>query len=289
MAQLLQSRGSYDPILHLREFMQVFKAHYNAMNSIILSRLCSTTAIALAVATATLATAVPADAMTVSPVILDLKTGGSDMSAVVSVENTFSTPLPVELTTTTAAFDDKGIKDTAAPSDDLLVFPPTALIQPGRTQAFRVQWVGDPAISQSKHYFVTVAQLPVKLPATDDTTIQLLYNFQVVVNVGPIGAKPHLVIQKTEIIKGLDGKFNPILYVGNDSSTYGYLSHGHLKIVETSPEGKQVFSRLYIPSDILHDIGPGLVASSQVRRLVVPLSLPDGEGKLDVTFTPEGN
>ena len=38
-----------------------------------------------------------AAAMTVQPVVLDLQTSGRGMSQVITVENTFSTPLPVEL------------------------------------------------------------------------------------------------------------------------------------------------------------------------------------------------
>jgi fimbrial chaperone protein len=163
----------------------------------------------------------------------------------------------------------------------------SALIQPGKTQTFRIQWVGDPAITQSKHYYVTVAQLPVKLP-TDQTAIQVLYDFQVIVNVGPAGAKPHLVVARTEIVKNaITGKFNPIIYVSNDSTTYGYLSHGHMKIIVTDASGKQILNKSYVAEDINEYIGAGLVASCQTRPFTIPMDLPTGEGKVDVSYTPE--
>lgn len=84
-----------------------------------------------------------AEAMTVQPVIVDLATAGGRMSAVVTVENTFATPLPVELKVVEADFNN-GLVTTNRETEDLLIFPPQALIQPGRTQSFRVQWVGDP-------------------------------------------------------------------------------------------------------------------------------------------------
>ena len=40
----------------------------------------------------------PASAMTVQPVVVDLRTAGREMSQVITVENTFSRQLPVELT-----------------------------------------------------------------------------------------------------------------------------------------------------------------------------------------------
>ena len=104
------------------------------------------------------------DAMTVQPVVVDLQTAGRAMSQVITVENTFATPLPVELTVQELELTPTGLKQTGKDPGDLLIFPPQALIAPGQTQTFRVQFVGDPTLAVSKHYYVTVAQLPVKLP-----------------------------------------------------------------------------------------------------------------------------
>ncbi len=90
-------------------------------------------------------------AMTVQPVVVDLKPGGRTMSATVSVQNTFTTPLPVELTATTLKFDEAGAHVDGPDKGDLLIFPPQALIPPGQTQSFRIQWVGDPELAQSRH------------------------------------------------------------------------------------------------------------------------------------------
>src|SRR3569832_2458638 len=94
-------------------------------------------------------------AMTVQPVVVDLKPGGKDQSATISVLNTFTTPLPVELTVETLTFDESGAHPGAPDKTDLLLFPPQALIPPGQTQSFRIQWVGDPELATSRHYYVT--------------------------------------------------------------------------------------------------------------------------------------
>jgi len=226
-----------------------------------------------------------ANAVTVTPVILDLKTAGMDMSGLISVDASLPTPLPVELKIEQAAFDENGLQDTGKPSDDLIVFPPTALIQPGRTQTFRIQYVGDPALKQSRHYFVTVAQLPVQLQG-EESQIQVLYNFQVVVNVGPAGGKPHLTVAKSAIEKDAAGKAAAVVYIRNDGSTYGYLDQGQLRIVELDAAGKQLFSKSYLPEEIQDKIGPGLVGTGVTRRFPLPISLPTGEGKLEVTYSP---
>jgi fimbrial chaperone protein len=227
-----------------------------------------------------------ARAMTVQPVVIDLQTSGRGMTQVVTVENTFANPLPVELRIEELAFDADGAHGTGKDPGDLLVFPPQALIQPGQTQAFRVQWVGDPALARSKHYYITVAQLPVELPE-GQSAIQILYNFQVLASIAPAGAKPALTLTSAEVGRDAAGKPAPFITVTNDSAAHGYLSQGRLRLVEKDASGKVVFQRTLQGPEIQQTIGFGLIAPGQTRRIAVPIELPTGEGRLEAQFTPE--
>lgn len=238
-------------------------------------------------AAAVLTMAAPsAYAMTVQPVVVDLAPTGRGMSQVVTVENTFTTPLTVELRTEQLSFDENGAHGTGKDPGDLLVFPPQAIIQPGETQAFRVQWVGDPDLKESKHYYVTVAQLPVQLPA-GQSAIQILYNFQVLVSIAPTGGKPQIRIAGAGIVKDPKGQPIPVLTVENRSNTHGYLSNGRLKIVEKDASGHEVFSRVLLAPEIQQTIGFGLIAAGQTRKVYVPIKLPSPEGSVEAQFTPE--
>lgn len=228
----------------------------------------------------------PATAMTVQPVVLDLQTAGRGMSQVVTVENTFTSPLPVELRVEELTFDQNGAHGDGKDPGDLLVFPPQALIQPGQTQTFRVQYVGDPALAKSKHYYVTVAQLPVKLPE-GQSAIQILYNFQVLVSVAPPGVKPALRIVSAEVGKDDKGKPVPVITVTNDSNAHGYLSAGRLRIVEQDAAGKEIFRKTIPGPEIQQTMGFGLVTSGQTRRISVPVVLPSEGGKVEAQFTAE--
>src|SRR3546814_3152694 len=73
-------------------------------------------------------------------------------------------------------------------SDLLIALPTQAIIPPGATQAFRIQYIGDPEVDHSRHYYAEVAQLPVEIPG-GQSTIQILYNFQAMVNVASITAR----------------------------------------------------------------------------------------------------
>ena len=106
----------------------------------------------------------PAQATTVTPVVVDLQTNGRSVVSNVSVNNTGASDLPMEVTIQPLEAQESGLVPKGSDTGDLLVVPPTAIIPAGQTQTFRVQWVGDPDLAASKHFFVNVAQLPVKLP-----------------------------------------------------------------------------------------------------------------------------
>lgn len=229
----------------------------------------------------------PAVAMTVQPVVVNLTTAGRGMTQVITVENTFATPLPVELRVQELAVDETGVKLTGVDPGDLLVFPPQALIQPGQTQSFRVQYVGDPDLAASKHYYVTVAQLPVKLPE-GQSAIQILYNFQVLVSLAPAGLKPALAVKSAEIGHNADGKPVPVLVLSNTSAAHGFLSEGRLRIIQRDSQGKEIFRQSLSGPEVQQTIGFGLVGAKQTRRISVPITLPSDTGSVEATFTPGG-
>ena len=225
-------------------------------------------------------------AMTVQPVVIDLQTSGRSMSQIVTVENTFANPLPVELTIQELELTADGVKQTGRDNGDLLVFPPQALIPAGQTQTFRVQYVGDPDLKRSRHYYITVAQLPVKLPQ-GQSAIQILYNFQVLVSVEPQGLKPAIRVTAAAIGHDAKGKPVPLLTVDNTSGAHGYLANGHLRIVEKDTAGKEVFRRTLSGAEIQQTMGFGLIGGNQTRKVTVPVELPQDGGSIDASFSAD--
>lgn len=242
---------------------------------------------ALAASVAVLGVSTAVYAMTVQPVVIDLTTTGRGMSQTITVDNSFDRPLPVELRVEALDLVADGVRPTGRDTGELAFFPPQALIQPGQRQNFRVQYVGDPALARSKHFFITVAQLPVE---TNDTqsNIQLLYNFQVLVSVSPEGVKPALSIASTEIGKDAEGAPAPVITVSNASAAHGYLSRGRLRVTQFASNGRQVFSQQITGPDLQQTIGYGLIGGGQTRRIVLPVKLPQADGRIEAQFTPEG-
>lgn len=229
--------------------------------------------------------ATAAYAMSVQPIIIDLLPAGRHMSAIITVENLFQKPLPVELRPIVAEIQEDGtLRATEQATDDLLVFPPQAVIQPGQTQSFRVQYVGEPDLQTSRHYMVTVAQLPVAFPE-GVSAVQVLYNFQVVVNVGVVGVEPDIHVVSAGV-EEVDGQPHAVLLLQNNSRTYGYLAAGSLRIVQRDATGKEIFRVNLNSEEIKQQIGYGMVGANRQRRLVTPIILPQAGGTVEAQFTP---
>lgn len=241
--------------------------------------------IAAFVAAATLSASLVA--MTVQPIVVNLSTSGRGMTQLVTVENTFAIPLPVEIRIEELSLEPDGVKGTGKDSGDLLVFPVQAMIQPGQTQTFRMQYVGDPDLPKSKHFYATVAQLPVELPQ-GQSAIQILYNFQVLVSVSPEGAKPDLKVSGAAVGHDTAGKPVPVVTLSNASTAHGYLSQGRLRIVQRDSAGKEVFRRTLSGPQIQQTIGFGLVGAGQTRKVQIPVELPQDGGSIEAQFTPGG-
>jgi len=237
----------------------------------------------LALVAASAVALTPALATTVQPIVIDLSTGGTGMSRTITVENTNADRLPVEIRVESLAFGDDGVT-TEGPSGDLSVFPLQAVIEPGRTQTFRVQWAGG-AIERSKSYYVTVAQAPVTLPQ-GESAIQVLYNFQVLVSVAPPQARPNLRVESASVGRDAVGNPAPVIVVSNESAAHAYVSQGTLSLVARNAQGGITLERTLSPADIQQSIGYGLVGPGQRRSLVLPISLPAGSGSVEARFLP---
>lgn len=225
-------------------------------------------------------------AMTVQPVVLNLTTAGRGMTQTFTVENTFANPLPVEIRVQDLNLTENGVEGTGNDPGDLMVFPQQAMIQPGQTQTFRVQYVGNPDLARSHHYYVTVAQLPVQMPQ-GQSAIQILYNFQVLVSVSPTGVRPAIAVTGAAIDRNANGRPVPVITVTNSTTAHGYLSNGRLRIVQRDASGREVFRRVLPGPELQQTIGFGLIGAGQTRRVIIPVELPTDGGSVEAEFTPD--
>ncbi|MBV9044021.1 MAG: molecular chaperone [Alphaproteobacteria bacterium] len=229
-----------------------------------------------------------AEAMSVTPVLVDLRTAGSQASGQIRVINTGDGAMPVSLTAKLATLGHNGeLSTTETGADDLLVFPPQAIVQPNGTQVFRVQWAGDPDLKESKTFVIDVAQQPVAMPE-GVSGIQLIYDFQVVVDVAPPSGDPALAIQTCELTTDDKGARRAALTITNGSNVHGYLSGSKLRLELQDATGAKVWSQSWTPEEIAGRLGIGLVQPHANRRFILPFDLPAGGTKLVAELSYEG-
>jgi fimbrial chaperone protein len=207
-----------------------------------------------------------ANAMSVSPIVIDMNSSGNKASQV-SVVNDSAKALPVEIVISSMELDEKGEMNTKPAGDEFLVFPPQAMVAPGSTQVFRIQWAGDPAIKASKSYVFSVNQVPVKMPE-GKSGVQVVFNFGCIVNVAPQQGTSTIEILKTGLDKDDKGKQRPAVTVKNSGNIHAKLTDATIKLSSGS------WSQILTPEALRQLVGLGLVQPGKARRFVLPVDLP---------------
>jgi fimbrial chaperone protein len=233
--------------------------------------------------------------MGVQPALLDLGINARTMSAPVTVSNSFSDPLAVEMRVQEVRFPNEpnGTLEYFQ-TDDLLITPPTAVIAPGGNQSFRVLYIGTPTVETSRHFVITVAQLAVTLPE-GVSTVQLLYNFKVIVSVGVPAGKAALEVRSATIRQdplpkassstNEPAKLSPPYIeaiIANTSKSHGYLADHRLRVSQFNAEGRRMFQTTLTQDAVRQQVGLGLVAGLQVRRVKIPIEALSASGSVTV-------
>lgn len=159
----------------------------------------------------------------VQPMSYDLGTSGRSATQDLRVENTAATPVPVEVRVERREILQDGSDRKTPAEDDFLVFPPQGIVPANGFQTFRVQYIGDPALKETKLYQITIAQIPVSGTGGQTTGIQLVFNVGTLAAVSPANSTPNLVV--TEVTPAPEaGKLQ--ITVRNEGTRYARLLNG---------------------------------------------------------------
>jgi fimbrial chaperone protein len=218
-----------------------------------------------------------ANALDVTPIQVEMTSAGRASRSQVTVHNSADTPMPVETALKSLHLDANGIRKLTPAGEDFLVFPPQAMIPAGGTQVFRLQWVGDPALAKSQSYMFTVSHVPVKFPK-DQSKVQVVMGFGVVIDVAAAGVTPSLNIVSTKLAKDKNGKQRAIMTVENPTNTHALLPDGKVNL---SGEG---WSKTIESTELRDTIGIGLVQPGMKRRFVLPTIVPASVTNLQISL-----
>jgi fimbrial chaperone protein len=240
----------------------------------------------------------PAYAMRVSPIIIEMSSTGSGAVARIEVQNLNQAALPFETRVTRIVFDDEG-RMTETPADgDFLIFPPQGLVPPGGRQVMRLQFVGDQNLTISQAYYVSVNQLPVTLEpgqnGESSARVQVLYNMKALVAVAPPGATPNVAAVSASAVDyqppAVEGQALPPKVPGveivmrNTGRRYAMMSAVNWILTGRDRQGRPL-NKTFTSEELNRLVGTGYVAAlAQNRRFRLPVETPFGSGPIQVRF-----
>ena len=211
----------------------------------------------------------PALSLSVTPVQLEFSSAGTASRGTIVVTNDSARPLPIELSVRRLSQEgDGGRIYSAGGEEDFLLLPPQALIAPGGSQVFRVQWVGEPMLAESQSYMIFVSQVPVKMPSAKGPAVQVVFNIGCMVNVAPPRGLPALEVTGAAVETDRSGRRYPVITVRNPSRVHALLPQSTIRL---SGAG---WSRSLPPAELGSKIGIGLVQPGRQRTFVLPVELP---------------
>jgi P pilus assembly chaperone PapD len=208
-----------------------------------------------------------ASAMTVTPTQIEMTSIGRSSRSAITVVNNGADPLAVELVVKKATLNEAGVPKARPAGAEFLIMPPQALIAPGATQNFRIQWLGEPLLEKSETFLVYVDQIPVKLP-TRARGVQVVFGMGVMVNVAPPRGEPALRVVNSGIVTDARGRRHPTLTVSNPTNVHALFSQSTIQISGGS------WSETLSSGELAQTIGIGLVQPGHKRRFVLPVTLP---------------
>lgn len=207
-------------------------------------------------------------AFEVKPLVHDLAPFGRKATSTLTISNPSDQQLAVEVTVNRRVFESVTGETLVPADDDFLLFPPTALIPPGGTQAVRLQWLGDPELAASQSYYAHVAQLPVSPTEATGSEVQFVLAFNVAVHVAPEGAAARVRVLDAGLEKGAGGETVLRATLANEGSKHTYASR--MAMVISSPSASITLEPEAILSNKLDTFLPPGVAKT--------LRIPIGQG-----------
>jgi fimbrial chaperone protein len=141
-----------------------------------------------------------AQAVRVSPMVVELTSVGTGSTARIEIQNANSNAMPFEIRVYRIDYDDGGVMHETPADSDFLVFPPQGILAKNGRQVIRVQWIGG-NLGSSRGYYVSVNQLPVAVDSSASdgkslgASVQVLYHIKVLATVAPPGSQPKIEVQ----------------------------------------------------------------------------------------------
>lgn len=237
--------------------------------------LCGTLAFAL--------TSVTALAARVSPMIVEVAPSGRSSVARIELSNPTQAGFPVEAQMFRGVISEAGELELIPADDQFLVFPAQKIVGPQSQQVFRVQYIGEPELAASEMFYMQIRQIPVEFSGSENQ-VQVVVNFNVLVNVIPDGAKAEPAFESIQPairddINGIEAR------VANRGTRYFTAGTVPWQISGNATDGTAMELKLSA-LEVSKEIGVGVVAPNRTRVFFIPTEKPMAAGTIKVSMEP---
>ncbi|MXO63438.1 fimbria/pilus periplasmic chaperone [Qipengyuania oceanensis] len=228
--------------------------------------------------------------------ILDMSPTGRGAIARVEFTNDADRDIPYEVQMMRGDISPTGELTLVPADEDFLVFPPQVLIEANSQQVFRVQYLADKPLAKSEIYYLAIRQIPVEFePGVNQ--VQVVINYNVLVNVVPPGSSPEPVVRQASYIEraqsteGLTEDQSPevvpvekgvMVDLGNDGTRYFFASDAKWLISGKTASGADLEMRLE-GKELSKYTGVGVVGPGKLRQFFFPTEEPVRQDTLKVS------
>ena len=224
-----------------------------------------------------------AEAARVSPMIVEIEPGGRNSVARIELTNDGERNIPFEVRMMLGEISEDG-KLTMTPADDrFLVFPAQSIVESNSQQVFRIQYVGEPELAESEIYYMSIQQVPVALEG-EDSQVQVVVNYNVLVNVVPDGSTARADVESIEAVVQ-DDVPGIRLRLTNTGTRYFLAGLAEWTISATAEDGSE-YNVNYKKEEMTRKVGVGVVGPGRARILFVPTEKPLVQDTIRVEVNP---
>ena len=225
----------------------------------------------------------PAEAARVSPMIVEIRPMGRGSVARVELTNPSQAEFPVEVQMFRGVISEAGELALTPADDQFLVFPPQRVVPARSQQVFRVQYIGESNLAASEMYYMQIRQIPVQI-APGQTQVQVVVNFNVLVNVVPDGASPGPFVESVR--PAVRGEMTGVeVRLTNRGTRYFTAGTAPWRVSGTAQDGTALDLSLSA-EEMGRLIGVGVVAPGRARIFFIPTEKPLVEGTIQANMVP---
>jgi|GEM_PF-2230024 len=227
-----------------------------------------------------LATTDPSWSYRVTPLTMNMDLGKGHTTKRMTVTNPDAVDKAVVVAAYLTTVTEDGKREMAeVEAENVLIFPPQALVKPGASQTFIIQWLGDPDPAISETYTVAFRQIPVSDEPAGGAALRIMVNVLTTLSIQPHGADAPTIQRTVSATARPTAASDSIeMTVHNSGTHHAYVSDADITLAAGG------WSERMDANDVLIEIGEGLVPPQSSRRFVLPIAPPAGAGSISASF-----